>query len=132
MFRLLFGFVLGVIASYYAMPYLFKISGPLPSFSIESLLSSDQQLTSNTINATPPSSLRRASPSDTLSERVKIARSLARLQPPKAPASMDVTEVVFSIARQEPYIHTLLQERLPGGLTNEEAIAILSVVGSRG
>lgn len=132
MLRLFIGFVLGVVTSYYSMPSLFKLTVLLPEVNFERFFSNDQPLTSNTINATHPSEFENTAAHNAISERVEIARSLAELHPTQDPASIEVTEVLFNLARKSPQAQALLQEKLPGGLTNGEALSILSSIGTRG
>jgi len=104
----------------------------LPEVNFERFFSNDQPLTSNTINAAHPSEFENTAAHNAISERVEIARSLAELHPAQDPASIEVTEVLFNLARKSPQAQALLQEKLPGGLTNGEALSILSSIGTRG
>lgn len=131
MIRLLFGFILGVVASYYTFPMLYSTPGPLPKFSLQNLFSDDQTLTSNTINANPPAHSQQVK-TDSLAERISVARSLARLNPPQAATTAEVLDVVYSAARKDPVVNSLFLDRASDGLTNQEALIILSAYGKRG
>ncbi len=131
MIRLLFGFVLGVVASYYTFPVFYSAPGPFPEFSLENLFSDDQTLTSNTINANPPSHFQQVK-TDSLAERISVARSLARLNPPQAATTTEVLDVIYSAARKDPVVNSLFLDRASDGLTNQEALIILSAYGNRG
>lgn len=131
MIRLLFGFILGVVASYYTFPMFYSAQGPLPKFSLENLFSDNQTLTSNTINANPPPQFQQVK-TDALAERISVARSLAQLNPPQATTTAEVLEVIYSAARKDPVVNSLFLDRASNGLTNQEALAILSAYGTRG
>ena len=131
MIRLLFGFILGVVASYFTFPMFYSTPGPLPKFSLENLLSEEQTLSSNTINPNPPAHFQQIE-ADALAEKISVARSLAQLNPPQSATTPEVLNVIYSAARKDPVVNSLFLDRASNGLTNQEALIILSAYGKRG
>lgn len=131
MIRLLIGFILGVVASYYTFPMFYSAPGPLPKFSLDNLFSEEQTLSSNTINANPPAHFQQVK-ADALAERISVARSLAQLNPPQSATAPEVLDVIYSAARKDPVVNSLFLEKAGNGLTNQEALIILSAFGKRG
>ena len=131
MIRLLFGFILGVVASYFTFPMFYSTPGPLPKFSLENLLSEEQTLSSNTINPNPPAHFQQIK-ADALAEKISVARSLAQLNPPQSATTPEVLNVIYSAARKDPVVNSLFLEKAGNGLTNQEALIILSAFGKRG
>ena len=131
MIRLLFGFILGVVASYFTFPMFYSTPGPLPKFSLENLLSEEQTLSSNTINPNPPAHFQPIT-ADALAEKISVARSLAQLNPPQSATTPEVLDVIYSAARTDPVVYSLFLDRASNGLTNQEALIILSAYGKRG
>ncbi|GGE77333.1 MAG: hypothetical protein ABJM11_17775 [Marinobacter sp.] len=131
MIRLLFGFILGVVASYFTFPMFYSTLGPLPKFSLENLLSEEQTLSSNTINPNPPAHFQQIK-ADALAEKISVARSLAQLNPPQSATTPEVLNVIYSAARKDPVVNSLFLDRASNGLTNQEALIILSAYGKRG
>ncbi|MBL3558824.1 MULTISPECIES: hypothetical protein [Marinobacter] len=131
MFKLLFGFILGVMASYFTFPMFYSTPGPLPKFSLENLLSEEQTLSSNMINPNPPAHFQQIK-ADALAEKISVARSLAQLNPPQSATTPEVLNVIYSAARKDPVVNSLFLDRASNGLTNQEALIILSAYGKRG
>lgn len=132
MFRLILGFILGVVASFYFLPYFYSVQGMVPNFSFENVFSGESQLDSNTINANPPEPIQRAATTTVAVERINSALSLASLRPPQDAANRDVLDVVFIAAQKDALVNALFLERLANGITNQEAMIILSAYGERG
>jgi hypothetical protein len=131
MFKILIGIVLGILASYYAAAHLHLLDGPMSNVDIGRSGLSDQVLSSNTINATPPNTFLREASSANIWDRINVAIRLARLSPPDATTPKEVLEVLSIVAQRNSDIRTLMAGKTSENLTNNEAVALLSLIQRR-
>ncbi|QFT57140.1 hypothetical protein [Microbulbifer sp. THAF38] len=124
MFRIVVGFILGAISTFYILPFIESGTGKLPRPDIGGIFSSDKNHhSSNIINSVPPSDYRQ-SINQKLDADVMTAISVTRTRSLNEQASSYVVKLITNLIEQEPGIQTFVRERLDNGITNREALEI--------
>lgn len=123
MFRLVTGFILGLVAAVYTLPVLGNFSGQISCPSISGWFSDNAGHGSNTINSVPPGEYLPVNQDD-FDAKIMTAISVSRMRDLGGPTSEYVIKLISTIADKQPDIRGFILDRLRDGLTNREALEI--------
>lgn len=124
MIRILIGFVLGAITTFYTLPFIESKFGDLPRPELGEMFSSkENQHSSNIINSMPPDEYVNYT-DNKLAAEVMTAISVTRTRSLNDQTSDYVVKLIADLVEREPDIQTFVRNRLSNGLTNREALEI--------
>lgn len=131
MIKITIGFVLGVFATFYSLPWVERTSTDLPRPNLSELVSSkDSKHTSNIINSMSLDEIKELQDTDLAREVMSMAYNLKNKDWTE-PASGKLINMVKNIATREPQIGQHIQAELSNGMTNIEAFAIINTYFSK-
>ncbi len=124
MIRTIFGFILGVVATFYTLPFIESNFGSLPRPGIGELFAAkENQHSSNIINSVAPEEYAQLT-NNKLAAEVMTAISVTRTRALNDQTSDYVVKIITDLVEREPGIQTFVRDRLSNGLTNREALEI--------
>lgn len=114
MIKFLIGFVLGCAATFYSLPWIEKQFGVLPRPAIK-------------IGIDQSDAKYRSFQKLPLDKKIQLVRQQARHLDNSAVAGRELTATVFEIKSSSPRIEAVIDEVTRDGLTNEEALSIITL-----
>ncbi|MFV9615242.1 MAG: hypothetical protein ACNYZG_04750 [Gammaproteobacteria bacterium] len=124
MIRLILGFILGVVATYYTAPSLKSPFKDINVSSIKQMFQSDEQThSSNTFNSMSPSDIS-ALNNNKMSAKVRTAISLISARNLNDQTSDYAVNLITDLVEQEPGLQQFVLAQLNDGITNKEALNI--------
>lgn len=124
MIRLILGFILGVVATYYTAPSLQSHFKDINLSSMTQMFQSDEQThSSNTFNSMSPSDIS-ALNNNKMSAKVRTAISLISARNLNDQTSDYAVNLITDLVEQEPGLQQFVLARLNDGITNKEALNI--------
>ena len=124
MIRTIFGFILGVAATFYTLPFIESNLGSIPRPGIGDLFATKENLhSSNIINSVAPKEYAQLT-NNKLAAEVMTAIAVTRTRALNDQTSDYVVKIITDLVEREPGIQTFVRDRLSSGLTNREALEI--------
>lgn len=124
MIRVFIGFILGVVATFYALPVIESGIGKIDRPAIGDWLSSDDSQESSKHSTYRPTAGFIQHADTQLAAELVTAISSIRTRAMHAPASEYVVKLITKLVEREPGIQPFVSDRIGDGLTNQEALEI--------
>lgn len=125
MFRLILGFILGVVATYYTITALQPSFDGINKSKIKQLFQSDELThSSNTFNSMPPPESFKLNNQNNISTQIQTAITLISAHDLNKPTSDYVITIITELIEHEPKLQQYVRIQLKNGLTNKEALNI--------
>lgn len=132
MIRLIFGFILGCIFTYYSYPFVQSIFTGVELVNEEAISAFQTKEPLHTLNPNPPVSLVREQKFNAKIEEadelnnIMRAVSLSKAAPQSDKAPEFVVTVIRDFVKMNPNMGYYVRERINGGIDNKEALEIIS------
>lgn len=132
MIKLIFGFILGCVFTFYSYPLVRAVLTQVGIVEMNPIAANETTTPSYTLNPNPPVSLEREHKFDhSLTDpdelnRLMKAVNIAKSSPQTNQASEFVVNVIADFVRMHPEFGAFIRDRIHGGLNNKEALEIMS------